>query len=263
MIAAQGIGLKAGGRALLEDVSVEMRPGEVLVLVGPNGAGKSTLLKILAGETQPGAGQVRLDDRPLPAWHPRDLARRRAVLGQHVGVAFPMLAQEVVALGRLPWHGHPAETARDAAAIAAALAEADVAHLAQRAHATLSGGERQRVHLARALAQLDGAGMPAALMLDEPTASLDAGHRAALLRLLRRLARRGLAVLVVLHDLQEAAFVADRVALLEQGRLLACGPTDLALDPALLERVYGLPFRNMPGFGPIPMLAADGALTRG
>ncbi len=262
MIAAQGIGLKAGGRALLADVSVEMRPGEVLVLAGPNGAGKSTLLKILAGETAPGAGQVSLDGRPLPAWHPRDLARRRAVLGQHVGVAFPMQAREVVALGRLPWHGHPAETARDSAAIAAALAEADVTHLAHRAHATLSGGERQRVHLARALAQLDGAGMPAALMLDEPTASLDAGHRAALLRLLRRLARRGLAVLVVLHDLQEAAFVADRVALLEQGRLLACGPPEVALDTALLERVYGLPFRHLPGLGPIPMLA-EGALTQG
>ncbi|MDO9498862.1 heme ABC transporter ATP-binding protein [Falsiroseomonas sp.] len=262
MIAAEGIGLTAGGRALLADVSVEMRPGEVLVLAGPNGAGKSTLLKILAGEIAPGAGSVSLDGRPLPAWHPRDLARRRAVLGQHVGVAFPMLAREVVALGRLPWHGHPAETARDAEAIAAALEEADVAHLAHRAHATLSGGERQRVHLARALAQLDGAGMPAALMLDEPTASLDAGHRAALLRLLRRLARRGLAVLVVLHDLQEAAFVADRVALLEQGRLLACGPPDVALDTALLERVYGLPFRHLPGLGPIPMLA-EGALTQG
>lgn len=262
MIAAQGIGLKAGGRALLADVSVEMRPSEVLVLAGPNGAGKSTLLKILAGEVSPGAGQVSLDGRPLPAWHPRDLARRRAVLSQHVGVAFPMQAREVVALGRLPWHGHPAETARDAEAIAAALAEADVAHLAHRAHATLSGGERQRVHLARALAQLDGAGMPAALMLDEPTASLDAGHRAALLRLLRRLARRGLGVLVVLHDLQEAAFVADRVALLEQGRLLACGPPEVALDTALLERVYGLPFRHLPGLGPVPMLA-EGALTQG
>ncbi|NKE47518.1 heme ABC transporter ATP-binding protein [Roseomonas frigidaquae] len=262
MIAARGIWLKAGGRSLLADVSLEMRPGEVLVLAGPNGAGKSTLLKILAGEVTPGAGQVTLEGRPLPAWHPRDLARRRAVLGQHVGVAFPMLARDVVALGRLPWHGHPAETARDAEAIAAAQAEASVTHLAPRAHATLSGGERQRVHLARALAQLDGAGMPAALMLDEPTASLDAGHRAALLRLLRRLAGRGLAVLVVLHDLQEAAFVADRVALLEQGRLLACGPPDVALDPALLERVYGLPFRHLPGLGPIPLLA-EGALTPG
>ncbi|MBU8537626.1 heme ABC transporter ATP-binding protein [Falsiroseomonas tokyonensis] len=263
MIAGQGLGLRAGGRALLTDVSLELRPGEVLVLAGPNGAGKSSLLKILAGETKPGAGTASLEGRSLSAWHPRALARRRAVLGQHVGVAFPMQARAVVALGRLPWHGEPAQTARDQDAIAAALAEADVAHLAGRDHATLSGGERQRVHLARALAQLDGAAMPAALLLDEPTASLDAGHRASLLRLLKRLARRGLAVLVVLHDLQEAAFVADRVALLEKGRLIACGPPEQALHPALLQRVYGLPFRHLPGLGPIPMLGAEGALTPG
>ncbi|MGX9962744.1 heme ABC transporter ATP-binding protein [Roseomonas sp. F4] len=262
MIAAEGVGFRAGSRALLSDVSLELRPGEVLVLAGPNGAGKSTLLKILAGEMACSAGTARLEGKALGQWHPRDLARRRAVLGQHVGVAFPMPAQAVVALGRLPWHGTP-ECARDGQAIAAALAEADVAHLAPRAHATLSGGERQRVHLARALAQLDGAGMPAALMLDEPTASLDAGHRAALLRLLRRLAGRGLAVLVVLHDLQEAAFVADRVALLEAGRLIACGPPEEALHPALLERVYGLPFRTLPGIGPVPLLGAEGALTQG
>lgn len=261
MIAAEKVGFTAGRRALLTDVSLEMRPGEVLVLAGPNGAGKSTLLKLLVGELTPSAGRVTLEGRPLSACHPRALARRRAVLGQHVGVAFPMQADAVVALGRLPWHGHPQQMSRDSAAIAAALEEADVTHLADRAHATLSGGERQRVHLARALAQLDGAEAPAALILDEPTASLDAGHRAALLRLLRRLARRGLAVLVVLHDLQEAAFVADRVALLEQGRLIACGPPEEALDPALLERVYGLPFRHLPGLGPIPLLGAEDALT--
>ncbi|MGG5886244.1 heme ABC transporter ATP-binding protein [Falsiroseomonas sp. HC035] len=263
MIAARDIVVRAGGRTLLDRVSLDVRAGEVLVLAGPNGAGKSTLFKVLAGELAPQAGTATLDGRRLRDWRPLDLARRRAVLAQHVALAFPMPAREVVALGRLPWHGTE-QAARDAQAIAAALREADVAHLAGRAHATLSGGERQRVHLARALAQLDGAGMPAALLLDEPTASLDAGHRAALLRRLRRLAGQGLAVLAVLHDLQEAAYVADRVALLEQGRLVACGPPAEALGTALLEQVYGLPFRYVPGLGPIPLLAGpDAALTLG
>jgi iron complex transport system ATP-binding protein len=263
VIAARGISVRRGGRALLADVSLDLRAGEVLVLAGPNGAGKSTLFKVLAGEMAPDAGLALLEGSDLRDWAPAALARRRAVLAQHVALAFPMPAREVVALGRLPWHG-TVQRARDAAAIEAALREADVAHLAGRAHATLSGGERQRVHLARALAQLDGAGMPAALLLDEPTTSLDAGHRAALLRLLRRLAARGLAVLVVLHDLQEAAFVADRVALLEQGRLIACAPPAEALAPALLEQVYGLPFQLVPGLGPIPLLAGgEPALTLG
>ncbi|NKC29987.1 heme ABC transporter ATP-binding protein [Falsiroseomonas selenitidurans] len=263
MIAAEAVGLRRGGRALLADVSVALRPGEVLVLAGPNGAGKSTLLKLLAGEVAPDAGRVTLGGTALPHLHPRDLARRRAVMGQHATLSFPMPAEAVVALGRLPWHG-TAQAARDQAAIATALREADVAHLARRAYATLSGGERQRVQLARALAQLDGAAMPAALLLDEPTASLDAGHRAALLRRLRHLAGRGLAVLVVLHDLQEAAFVADRVALLEHGRLIACGPPAEALEAGRLEQVYGLPFRHLPGIGPVPLLAGTAAaLTPG
>jgi iron complex transport system ATP-binding protein len=253
VITARDIVVRAGGRRLLDGVSLELRAGEVLVLAGPNGAGKSTLFRVLAGELAPHSGTAALESTALGDWPPLALARRRAVLGQHVALAFPMPARQVAALGRLPWHG-TTQAGRDAQAIAAALRDADVAHLAGRAHATLSGGERQRVHLARALAQLDGAGMPAALLLDEPTASLDAGHRAALLRLLRRLAARGLAVLVVLHDLQEAAFVADRVALLEGGRLVACGPPAEALDPGLLEQVYGLPFRLVPGLGPIPLL---------
>ena len=116
------------------------------------------------------------------------------------------------------------------------MARAGVARLADRAYPTLSGGERQRVQIARGLAQLDGAVRPAALLLDEPTASLDAAHRAALLNGLRGLAAEGAAVLAVLHDLNEAAF----------------GPPAEALHPAAVEAVYGLPFRAVPGGGLLP-----------
>jgi iron complex transport system ATP-binding protein len=246
VIAAQGLGVRAGAATLLRDVSLELMPGEVLAVVGPNGAGKSTLLRALSGERPPDAGEVTMEGVALSAWSPRDLARRRAVVSQHVALAFPMAAAEVVALGRLPWHA-TAEAARDGAAVEAALRAAGVAHLAARAHASLSGGERQRVQLARALAQLDGARRPAALLLDEPTASLDVRHRAALLALLRRLAGEGLAVLVVLHDLNEAAFVADRVAVLAEARLVALGGAAEVLVPPLLEAVYGVPFRLLEG----------------
>jgi iron complex transport system ATP-binding protein len=130
-----------------------------------------------------------------------------------------------------------------------------VGHLAARAYATLSGGEKQRVHVARALAQLDGAESPAALLLDEPTASLDAAHRAGLLREVRVLARQGLAVLAVLHDLNEAAFVADRVVLLAEGRLAGSGPPPAVLRPEVLAGLYGIPFLGAPGAGLVPDFA--------
>lgn len=246
MIAAEAVTIRAERRALLDVVSLVLVPGEVVAVVGPNGAGKSTLLRVMAGEAAPASGRVVCDGRALSAWAPLALARRRAVVSQHVALAFPMTAAEVAGLGRLPWHGS-AESARDEAAVATALAAAGVAHLAGRAHATLSGGERQRVQIARALAQLDGAPRPAALLLDEPTASLDARHAAALLVLLRRLAAGGLAVMVVLHDLNEAAFVADRVAMLADGRLVACGPPGAVLTQAALEAVYAVPFRAAGG----------------
>ncbi|MBR0649115.1 heme ABC transporter ATP-binding protein [Roseomonas terrae] len=257
MIGADSVTVRAGGRALLADVSLTLNPGEVLAVVGPNGAGKSTLLRALAGDLAVAAGQVRVEGRALRDWRPIDLARRRAVVSQHVALGFPMRAAEVIALGRLPWHA-TAQMARDEAAVTLAMEQAGVAHLAERAYATLSGGERQRVQVARALAQLDGAAAPAALLLDEPTASLDAGHRGQLLRLLRRLARQGTAVLAVLHDLNEADFVADRVAMLIDGRLAACGGVAEALDPTLLQRAYGLPFRMVAGGGLLPDFAAGG-----
>ncbi|UFN49913.1 heme ABC transporter ATP-binding protein [Roseomonas sp. OT10] len=250
MIAAEGIVLEADGRRLLDGVSVTMRPGEVLAVVGPNGAGKSTLLHVLAGDLRPAAGRVALQGRALRDWTAGDLARCRAVMGQQAALAFDMAAEEVVALGRMPWQGLP-PSARDAAAVRDALERAGVSDLARRIYATLSGGERQRVQLARALAQLDGAARPAALLLDEPTASLDVRHRAALLRTLRGLAGEGMAVLVVLHDLQETAACADRVLVLHDGRAVACGPVAEVLEPERLHAVYGLGFRRQ----------ADGSLA--
>lgn len=252
MITAKDVTIRAGRRVLLDGVSLELRSGEVLALVGPNGAGKSTLLRALSGERHPDSGAVEFGGRDMGALPPIALARCRAVMNQSSALAFPMTAAEVVALGRLPWHGTP-QAAEDAAAIARALQAARIGHLGGQSHATLSGGERQRVQLARALAQLDGAAPPAALLLDEPTASLDVRHAALLLRLAREQADHGLAVLAVLHDLNEAAHVADRVVVLAGGRLLACGAPRDVLEPGLLEHVYGIAFRGNADAGLVPM----------
>ncbi|WP_067651037.1 heme ABC transporter ATP-binding protein [Nocardia harenae] len=232
---ARGVTVARGRREVLTTVDFEVATGEVVALVGPNGAGKSTLLAALAGELPASTGAVELDGRPVTAWSALDMARRRAVLPQSHTVGFPFTAREVVAMGRAPWAGtdrdHDDETAIDAA-----LAAADVTHLAARPFPTLSGGERARVALARVLAQ-----DTATLLLDEPTAALDLGHQEAVLGLARDRARDGAAVVIVVHDLGIAAAYADRVAVLDRGRVAADGAPRAVLTTGLLSAVYRHP----------------------
>lgn len=257
MIRLRGCGLRRGGARILHDITLHLPPGRILAVVGPNGAGKSSLLRLASGELAPEEGQVQFAGTPLAQWPARDLARRRAVVSQRVAPSLPMRAAEIVALGRQPWHGTPAMR-EDAAAVARAMARTGTAALAGRGYASLSGGEQQRVQLARALAQLEPMPAPRLLLLDEPTASLDPGHAAALLRLLRRLAAEGSSVLLVLHDLNEARFVADDVALLQGGRLVIVGTAASVLQPDRLAAAYGQPFLPLaavllPDYGAAPL----------
>ncbi|WP_084106699.1 heme ABC transporter ATP-binding protein [Demequina sp. NBRC 110056] len=234
---ARGVTVRIGSATLVADASLDIGHGELVALVGPNGAGKSTLLSVLAGDRAPSAGEVTIDGRAPGDWGPRDLARRRAVLTQDNQVAFPFRVREVVAMGRSPWQGS-ADDADDDAAIAEALAECDVTHLTERTFTSLSGGERARVSLARVLAQ-----RTPAVLLDEPTAALDLRHQEDVLGVARRLAASGTAVGVVLHDLSLAAAYADRIAVMERGAIAALGTPAEVLEPALLERVYGIGVR--------------------
>lgn len=239
---ADGVGVRAGGRTLIEGISLTARPGEILAVVGANGAGKSTLLRSLAGEIKPSHGAVTLDGRRLGEFGPARLARRRAVLPQETRLAFALLVSQVVALGRLP-HRAQSSRQRDAEAVNRALAAVDMSGFAERSYATLSGGERQRVNLARVLAQLDGEidggddGGPRYLLLDEPTAALDLKHQAALLGLLRAQAERGIGVLAVLHDLNQA-LLADQVAVLRAGQLLALGAAQEVLTTDTIRAAF-------------------------
>nr|WP_245671122.1 heme ABC transporter ATP-binding protein [Nocardia amamiensis] len=234
-VRAAGVSVDRQVRRVLDGIDFEAVAGQVVALVGPNGAGKSTLLAALAGELTLAEGIVELDGQPLTHWSTLDMARRRAVLPQTHTVGFPFTAREVVAMGRAPW----VRTERrelDDEQIAAAMAATDVEHLAARSFPTLSGGERARVALARVLAQ-----DTATLLLDEPTAALDLGHQEAVLRLATDRAAAGAAVVVVLHDLGIAAAYADRVAVLDSGRIAADGPPREVLTTELLTRVYQHP----------------------
>lgn len=233
----RGVGYRIGDDVILDDVSLEVRYGRLLALVGPNGAGKSSLLGILTGDGRATSGAVTLDDRPLSEWGPRELSRRRAVLAQANHVAFSFTAREVVEMGRAPWIG-TARAVEDDQVIARSLTQADVVRLESRPFPSLSGGEKARVSLARVLAQ-----DTAVVMLDEPTAALDLRHQEDVMRIARRLAARGRAVIVVLHDLSLAAAYADEIAMIDRGRLVAFGAPDEVLTEEQITAVYDTPVR--------------------
>jgi iron complex transport system ATP-binding protein len=237
---AEGLRVTRAGRLLLDLPRLAVAPGEVLAVLGANGAGKSTLLRCLSGEMRADAGEVRLLGRPLARWSAREMARHRAVMPQASALAFPLRAREVAALGRIPWGGGDA-------GVAAALASAGAEHLAARWYGTLSGGEAQRVQLARVLTQLHGT-PPAhsALLLDEPTASLDLRHQHRILEAATERARAGATVVMVLHDIGLAAQHATHILLLREGVPLATGTVQAMLDPALLSATYGVPLRRVP-----------------
>ena len=216
-----GVGAGYGRRVAIEGVDLSLAPGEVVAIIGRNGSGKSTLLKVAAGILRPASGRVLLDGEDLAAIPARRAARSIAGVAQEEDVDFPYSVRDVVSLGRIPHSGAFArESDRDRAAVEAALAALDLVELAERPIPSLSGGERRRAFLARALAQ-----EPAVLLLDEPTAHLDLGHEAALLAVVRALARaRDVAVAIALHDLNLVGLVADRVVLLDGGRVQAIGP---------------------------------------
>ncbi|MGB9776090.1 MAG: ABC transporter ATP-binding protein [Anaerolineae bacterium] len=224
------------GRPVLREVSFRLMPGEVLGLIGPNGAGKSTLLRLVAGFLRPGAGTVRLFGRPPTEWPPRALARQVAMVPQGAYIPPTFTVWESVMLGRTPYLGFlgvPREA--DRAAARRALEWVGMADLSERLIGELSGGERQRVLLARALAQ-----EPHCLLLDEPTTHLDIHHQVAVLSLIRRMALEcGIAVLIVLHDLNLAATFTDRLALLVDGALAALGDPKEVLRRERLTAVYG------------------------
>lgn len=234
IVTARGVGVRRDDREILSDIDLEVRSGEVLALVGPNGAGKSTLLSVLSGDLTPAVGTVELDGRPIGSYRPLELARRRAVLSQANVVSFPFRVLEIVQMGRSPWI-RTAELADDQAAVLEAIEATDIAHLLGRRFTTLSGGEQARVSLARVLAQ-----RTPVVFLDEPTASLDLRHQEDVMRLARELAAVGRAVVVVVHDLSLAGAYADRIALLDAGRLDAVGSPAEVMTADRVGRVYGL-----------------------
>lgn len=224
----------AGGRQIVDAISLDVAPGSFVGLLGPNGSGKSTLLHLLAGLRRPTTGRALIGDRDVGKLSARQRAREIAMVEQEAATELDLTVADVVALGRIPhrrrWGLEPAESS--AGAVQEAMQACQVSHLASRRWATLSGGERQRAHLARALAQ-----QPQILLLDEPTNHLDLGHQIDFMATVRGL---GLTTIAALHDLDLAAAFCDSVVVLCDGGLVAAGPVAEVLTAELIAEVYGV-----------------------
>lgn len=216
---------------IIEAVDFELAPQEVLAIVGPNGAGKSSLLRCLYRVNRPWRGSIQVYGEDVWRMPPREAARRIAAVPQDVPGDFPFRVRDVVMMGRTARRRtRAAWNPEDRAKVGAAMERLDLGHLAERLFTTLSGGEKQRVLIARALAQ-----EPNLIILDEPTNHLDIRHQLEILRLLRDL---GLSVVTTLHDLNLAAAFADRVLLLDKGRLVGAGRPDEILTAEAIRSAF-------------------------
>ena len=238
-LTARDLTLGYHGTPVVHEATIDVPAGAVTTLVGPNGSGKSTLLRAMARLHRPTAGDIRVDgSEDALALTPREFARRVTLLAQSRPCPTGLSVRDVVAFGRHPHRGRwGGRSADDRRAIDWASSVTGTGPLLDRTIDELSGGERQRVWLATCLAQQAGV-----LLLDEPTTYLDLRYQVEMLELIRDLAdEHGVAVGVVLHDLNQAADVCDRVAVLQAGRIRALGAPQEVLTAALLSEVWGLP----------------------
>lgn len=231
----KGISAHYGDNLALDEITLDVRAGEIVGLIGPNGAGKSTLIKVLSGVLRSSKGETFIQGEPVLSLSPSDRARKIAVVPQarQLGGAFSV--RQAVLLGRTAYLGFLGKpTDKDLHIMEWAMKETAVDGLAERKLAEISGGEQQRVLLARALAQ-----KAQVLLLDEPTNHLDLKYQVSLLRLLRELVEKeNLSVLMAMHDLNQVSGIVDRVALLVGGRLQCIGKPRDVLTPYNIQKAY-------------------------
>ena len=234
MIEVGNVSFRYGEKEVLRNLSFSLQKGEVLGVVGPNGAGKSTLIGLLTRLLTPSSGEVRVFGKRIQEVGRLALARSLAVVPQGGPLPETFRVRDLVMMGRTPHLGFLAsETQKDVDIAEAAMRRTDTWGFRDRAVGSLSGGERQRVLLARALTQ-----EPEFLLLDEPTNHLDLKYQVEVLRFVQREVARGLGALIVLHDLNLAARVCERVLVMRRGACVALGKPEEVFSKARLEEVY-------------------------
>lgn len=236
VLAVEGVYFRYLEQWVLQDVALEVGPGDLVAVLGPNGSGKSTLLRVADGLARPQRGAVRIKGRPVERYARRALAREVAMVPQENHFSFSFSVLEVVLMGRFPHMGSFGfEGEKDMDVALKALSATRTLHLSHRPINELSGGEKGRVLLARALAQ-----EPSVILLDEPTAFLDLKYKKEIFDLVSSLTgKEGLGAVVVTHDIDLAARYCNRVVMLKEGRLYAAGSPSQVVTASNVEEVYG------------------------
>ena len=234
LLEVSGVGFSYFGRKVLHDISLDFKQGEIVSLLGPNGSGKTTLLKILLGLLTPQSGSVYFEGRLLKSYAGNDLAKRIAYVPQTHREAFAYTVEDVVLMGRMPYHSFfSTYSAGDREIAEAAMLRLDILALKDRAYTEISGGERQLTLIARSLAQ--GAGV---FIMDEPVNGLDYGNQMRLLHDISGLAKDGLTFIMTTHFPDHALMTADRVILCKEGRVIADGTPEATITRETLQILY-------------------------
>ena len=238
------IGVEIKQANIIQGIDVNVSAGQILAIVGPNGAGKTTLLRCITGDSHYTHGSIEFAGQSLQQWSQQALARSLSVLPQFSLLNFPYTVDEVVALGRIP---HATGVEIDREIVREVMKLMDISYLSGRLYTQVSGGEKQRTHIARVMAQIwrSQDAEHRLLLLDEPTSALDLGHQQQLLSAIRNFADSGVAVVMVVHDINLASKLADQILVLSCGRPVAYGEPKAVLNEALLAQVFGVRIRIM------------------
>ncbi len=235
MLRVQGVEVRYNGFKALDGVNLEVKPGEILSVVGPNGAGKTTLLKVMDLMIKPKRGAVYINGRELGVLSLKEIAKIIGYVPQRLGGITELSVFDFVLAGRRPYvTGFPGKA--DFEKVRIVLEDLKIRHLSERPLITLSGGELQRVMIAKALVN-----DPKVLLLDEPTANLDPYFQMEILTLIKDLAKKkGISIIMVLHDLTQAYRFSDKVIMLKEGKVFSAGLPDEVLTPENIYETYGI-----------------------
>lgn len=225
---------------VVDSVDFEIHKGRVLSLIGPNGAGKSTVMGMISRLVAKDSGLIQFDGKDISQWKSRDLSRHLAILTQHNNIQMKLTVRELVAFGRFPWSGGRL-TRQDHKIIDDAIAYMELGQLQDQFIDELSGGQRQRAYIAMVIAQDTGY-----VLLDEPTNNLDIYHASAMMRTVRRLCDDlGKTIVMVLHEINYAAFYSDYICAFVEGKVQAFGTVHEVMTQERLRKIYNVDFEMM------------------